>query len=234
MDNDRFEWVNESCKNMHLFEQYNKVYNQVLDYLTERGITTRNIHIAVEEPKPREVESASPCFSCQSADDEPQILCARAPDKQEEEAYRRNLKRERKALLKGEQFIVSPGLFAQLKDRLDHTEYNVALGNYVYDLVAQRRLKMTDVYNKANLSRQHFNKIINQDNYQPQKNTMLALALGLGLTVPEAQELLAQAGYVLQEHEKRDLIVRFCLEHHIFNVIVVNSLLDDFGEEPLN
>ena len=77
MDNDRFEWVNESCKNMHLFEQYNKVYNQVLDYLTERGITTRNIHIAVEEPKPREMESASPCFSCQSSDDEPQILYAR-------------------------------------------------------------------------------------------------------------------------------------------------------------
>lgn len=100
-------------------------------------------------------------------------------------------------------------------------------------LIDARGLKDSTVYKQSNITRQHFSKIRCNVNYTPKKKTVLAFAVGLRLTVPEAEALLKSAGYAFSESSRQDLIVQYCLEHKIYNIHQVNALLFDYDQEQL-
>ena len=45
--------------------------------------------------------------------------------------------------------------------------------------------------------------------------------------------LLKSAGYAFSDGSKRDWIVRYCLEHKIYNINQVNTLLFEYDQEQL-
>ena len=100
-------------------------------------------------------------------------------------------------------------------------------------LIDERGLKDSTVYKQSNISRQHFSKIQCNRDYNPKKKTVLAFAVGLHLLEDETIDLLKSAGYAFSDGSKRDWIVRYCLEHKIYNINQVNTLLFQWDQELL-
>lgn len=89
------------------------------------------------------------------------------------------------------------------------------------------------IYKRAGIDRRHFSKIRCDKHYQPKKATAIALCMALQLTIDETAEMLQMAGYSLSYSDTGDLVVKFCIEKRIYNLIEVNEALDYFGQKLL-
>ena len=118
----------------------------------------------------------------------------------------------------------------ELAERLEHLD--ASFSEALLALVDERGLTDAQVYRRANLSRQLFSKIRSKPDYRPSKPTAVALALALGLTLPQTQELLAHAGLTLSRSSKFDVIVEFYLARGVHDVMAVNEALFAF-DQPL-
>ena len=99
-------------------------------------------------------------------------------------------------------------------------------------MIDERGLADSEVYKKANLDRKLFSKIRCNEDYSPKKRTALAFAIALELSLDETTDLLRSAGYALSESNVLDLVVRYCIENRIYNIIEINSLLFKY-DQPL-
>lgn len=95
----------------------------------------------------------------------------------------------------------------------------------VLALVDERGMTDAEVYHRANLSRQLFSKLRGNPGYRPAKATAVALCMGLGLDLGEAEDLLARAGYALSPSSAFDVVVTFFLERGIHDVLRLNEVL---------
>ncbi|MBR2047914.1 MAG: hypothetical protein IJ960_04880 [Oscillospiraceae bacterium] len=86
-------------------------------------------------------------------------------------------------------------------------------------------MKNSTVYKKAQISKQHFSKILSTPHYQPSKPT-----LALELDREGTQDLIGRAGYTLTNSSKFDLIIRYCIEHNQFNIVEINTILYEFDQ----
>ena len=101
------------------------------------------------------------------------------------------------------------------------------------ELIRKSGQKNSTIYKKANISKQHFSKIINDPNAKPSKATAIALALALELDLEETRDLIGRAGYALTNSSTFDLIIRYFIEHKQFNVIEINIALYEFDQSLL-
>ena len=94
---------------------------------------------------------------------------------------------------------------------------------------------MTDVevYKKANIDRKLFSKIRSNPMYHPRKQTVLALAIALQLNIEQTVDLLTSAEYALSPGSKGDLIVKYFIEHEIFDIMTINFALDEYKQPVL-
>ncbi len=83
------------------------------------------------------------------------------------------------------------------------------------------------------IDRKLFWAIKNQLYYRPQKETAVACCFGLKLSLAEAEELLAKAGYVLSLSISWDRVIYYCLLHGITDIDAVNALLYANGDKSL-
>ena len=100
-------------------------------------------------------------------------------------------------------------------------------------LIDQTGKKDSEVYKKANISKQHFSKIRNNPNYKPTKPTAIALALALELDLDATKDLIGRAGYALTNSSKFDLIIRYFIEQGNYNVVEINIALYEFDQNLL-
>ena len=99
-------------------------------------------------------------------------------------------------------------------------------------LLDERGINYVDFYNRANIDRKLFSKLKNKD-YKPSKNTVLAVVVGLKLDEAEAAELMASAGYAWNDSDRTDIIVRFFIRRHEYDIDKLNCALFDYGEKTL-
>lgn len=92
-------------------------------------------------------------------------------------------------------------------------------------IIDKKNLKDSQVYNKANVSRQTFSKIRCNKNYNPDKNTALALAIALKLDLNDTQQLISKAGYVLSDSILSDVIVKYFICNENYDIIQINEVL---------
>ena len=109
---------------------------------------------------------------------------------------------------------------------------DVGFTEKLLNLIDQTGKKDSEVYKKANLSKQHFSKIRNNPHYKPTKSTALALAIALELDVAATRDLIGRAGYALTNSSKFDLIIRYFIESKNYNIVEINLALYEF-DQPL-
>ena len=112
------------------------------------------------------------------------------------------------------------------------------LMNQLEETFSQRLLRMIDergmtdseTYTKAYVDRRHFSKIRKDVNYVPNKKTVLAFTIALELSLDEAKDLLASAGFALSRSSKTDIIVAYFLQNKIYDMFKINDVLDAYGQ----
>mgnify|MGYP002769535438 FL=1 len=112
------------------------------------------------------------------------------------------------------------------------------LMNQLEETFSQRLLRMIDergmtdseTYAKAYVDRRHFSKIRKDVNYVPNKKTVLAFTIALELSLDEAKDLLASAGFALSRSSKTDIIVAYFLQNKIYDMFEINDVLDAYGQ----
>ncbi len=119
----------------------------------------------------------------------------------------------------------------QLEDVLD--KMDISFSQSVLNLIDEKGYKDADVYKRANLDRRLFSKLRSNDDYQPSKNTAIALAFALKLSVPQTEDLLLKAGYSLSKSNYADIIVKYCLDNEIYDIYRVNELLFFYNQKQL-
>ena len=104
----------------------------------------------------------------------------------------------------------------------------------LFELIDNKNLKDSDVYNKVNIDRRLFSKIRSSEEYHPSKETVILLGVALELEEDEKEELLESAAYSLPKNTTFDLIIRFCFKEHIYNLNQINEFLYDHNCKTLN
>lgn len=103
----------------------------------------------------------------------------------------------------------------------------------LFEMIDARGLSDKAVYHKAGIDRRLFSKIRSAPEYHPSKVTVIALGIALEAELEELEALLCEAGYALSGSETFDLIIRYCVEQHVFDLDEINEALDSFQLKPL-
>ena len=100
-------------------------------------------------------------------------------------------------------------------------------------LIREKGMKEPEVYRAAQIDRKLFSKITSDQDYKPAKDTCIALAYALRLTLEEANDLLSRAGYTLSHSNKRDVILEYFFSAGKYNLFDVNEVLSQLNQRPL-
>lgn len=122
-------------------------------------------------------------------------------------------------------------LSGRLKKYLDHIRERMedTFSERVRRIIKKKGFSNVDIYKKANLDRKVFSKLINNKNYQPGRNTALALVIALELDEFEIDDLLGRAGFALSDGNKEDVIIRFFIINQLYDINVINEALVSYG-----
>lgn len=166
---------------------------------------------------------ASPMLSA------PSVLSNRA------EELRRRGREKRVARPEAAAGSAQPAPMAELQTNERHSlihilkQHEKTFSESLLDLLRERSGRDSEVYKRAEVSKQLFSKILNNPDYQPTKSTAIQLAIGLQLDLPQTQKFLETAGYALTRSSKSDLVVQYYIERKIYNVTFINEALYDCG-----
>lgn len=112
-----------------------------------------------------------------------------------------------------------------LMDQLEET-----FSQRLLRMIDERGMTDSEAYTKAYVDRRHFSKIRKDVNYVPNKKTVLAFTIALKLSLDEAKDLLASAGFALSRSSKTDIIVAYFLQNKIYDMFEINDVLDAYGQ----
>lgn len=100
-------------------------------------------------------------------------------------------------------------------------------------LIDAKGMKDVECYKKANVSKQTWYKIMNDKHYKPNKKTVISFSIALRLTLEETQNLLESVGFILSNSSLFDVIIMFCLQNGIYDVLEIDSILFKYDQETL-
>lgn len=116
----------------------------------------------------------------------------------------------------------------------EHTrvkEKAVSFVEYLYSLMDKYGYdKMSDLYNKANISKQLWSSIISGKS-NPSLNVCLKIVFALKCDNHECKYLLKKAGYTLASSNRYALIIKYAIENKIYDLSEVNDMLSEYGYE---
>ena len=118
-----------------------------------------------------------------------------------------------------------------LTEMLENTD--VGFSETLLMLIDRTGKKDSEIYTRANISRQHFSKIRNNPHYKPTKATAVAFAIALELDLEQTRDLIGRAGYALTKSSKFDVIVMYFIREGNYNLFDINAALFKFDQSLL-
>ena len=103
----------------------------------------------------------------------------------------------------------------------------------LFDIIDEKGLSNKEVYTRCNIERKQFSKIQCTPDVKPSKRYILALCIGLALSIEETEDLLGRADKALNPNDERDQYVRGFIEQKCSDIWKVNSFLEEKGLELL-
>ena len=76
----------------------------------------------------------------------------------------------------------------------------------------------SDIYNYVGIDRRLFSKVRCNENYNLSKENVLRLCVSLRLNLEDTSKLLSSAGYSLSTNNDFDLVIRYCIDHNIYDI----------------
>ncbi|MBQ3150272.1 MAG: macro domain-containing protein [Clostridia bacterium] len=104
----------------------------------------------------------------------------------------------------------------------------------LFTFIDEKGITDVECYKRSNVSKKTFSKIKCDKNYNPSKTTVISFAIGLRLTLEEANRLLSSVGYCLSHASKFDLIIEYFLKTGNYkDIFEVNEVLYKFDQDLL-
>lgn len=117
------------------------------------------------------------------------------------------------------------------KNKEDISTYPLHL--YIESLIEAKQLTKSSVIEKAEMSEVYAYQIMSGIKKNPDREKVLCLAFGMGLTLDETQDMLKKTGYAtLYAKNEFDVIIMYGL-YKKMSIIDVNNLLYEYGRNTL-
>ena len=118
-----------------------------------------------------------------------------------------------------------------LKDLI--RQVDAGFSQTLLELIDRTGKKDSEIYTRANVSRQHFSKIRNNPGYRPTKPTAIAFAIALELDLKQTKDLIGRAGYALTNSSIFDVIIMYFIEQGNYDLFEINAALFEFDQSLL-
>lgn len=118
---------------------------------------------------------------------------------------------------------ITPAEMESLKTMIGEKEET--FGELLRRLVFESGKRAAEIYNAVYVSKSTFSKILNNEDYHPTKQTVLALGIGLQLPWKQFQRFVQCAGYAMTRNQTLDIVTEYCIKHKIYDVEDINDIL---------
>lgn len=122
------------------------------------------------------------------------------------------------------------GILSRLKSKLDKPKETFS--ERLLRLIDESGMTDVEVYKRAGIDRKLFSKIRTDKNYHPKIRVVYAFIFVLRLSLDDAKDLLASAGYSISPASKFDLVMEFCIMEG-YDIDTVNGILYEMGMDVL-
>ncbi len=122
--------------------------------------------------------------------------------------------------------LLDRGYYSELKTMLEKAT-KLTFVEQVNEYIKKKGLRETAIYKAAQMDRRLFSKVMSDRTYKPSKDTALAMAYSLHLTLEEAEDLLDRAGYSLSNSDKRDIVMGFFFKEKLYDLNKINYILSE-------
>ena len=103
------------------------------------------------------------------------------------------------------------------------------ISEYLNLLVTEKKLKKSDVIQRANLDKNYAYQIFNGTKTNPSRDKVIMLAFGMGLNLNETRKLMKLSQLKdLYVRDPRDSVIIFCLNKG-YSLMRTNEFLNDYG-----
>jgi hypothetical protein len=101
------------------------------------------------------------------------------------------------------------------------------------EFIFRSNKKAYEIYKKAYMDRRTYSNLTRKK-YNPSKKAVISIGMALELDYHKMKKFVESAGFSLSNYFTFDLVIMCCIEHKIYNLDIVNALLVELGEKPLN